>query len=128
MARVSQVSQTRRRFTPQFKLEAVRLMRERLAAGLTLERVSRELEIGPDLLRVWAQQVAAHPGARAEEIFPGPGARRARGRAAAAPAAPAAAAPETAAELRRLQREVEVLREERDFLKKAAAFFAKESR
>jgi transposase len=121
MARVSQVSQARRRFTPEFKLEAVRLMRERLAAGLTLERVSRELEIGPDLLRVWARQVAAHPGAQAEEIFPGPGARRAR-------RAVASAAGSSETELRRLQREVEVLREERDFLKKAAAFFAKESR
>jgi transposase len=119
------VSRTRRRFTPQFKLEAVRLMQERLAAGLTLERVSRELEIGPDLLRVWAQQVAAHPGASAEEIFPGPGARTAR--QDATPTARTAAAA-GAAELRRLQREVEVLREERDFLKKAAAFFAKESR
>ena len=115
---MARVSQSRRRFTPEFKLEAVRVMRERLTAGLTLERVSRELEIGPDLLRVWARQVAAHPGAGAEEIFPGPGARRA--------ATPAARSPET--ELRRLQREVEVLREERDFLKKAAAFFARESR
>lgn len=121
---MARVSQARRRFTPEFKLEAVRLMRERLAAGLTLERVSRELEIGPDLLRVWARQIAARDGASAEEIFPGPGARRAR-RARRA-AAPAAGSSET--ELRRLQREVEVLREERDFLKKAAAFFAKESR
>jgi transposase len=118
------VSQARRRFTPEFKLEAVRLMRERLAAGLTLQRVSRELEIGPDLLRVWSQQVAAHPDASAEEIFPGPGTRRARTARRDAP--PTASAPE--AEVRRLQREVEVLREERDFLKKAAAFFAKESR
>jgi transposase len=115
------VSQPHRRFTAEFKLEAVRLMRERLAAGLTLERVSRELEIGPDLLRVWGRQVAAHPGASAEEIFPGPGPRRTR--SGAAPTADAAER-----ELRRLQREVEVLREERDFLKKAAAFFAKESR
>jgi len=124
---MARVSQARRRFAPEFKLEAVRLMRERLAAGLTLERVSRELEIGPDLLRVWARQVAAHAGASAEEIFPGPGARRAR-RAATptTPTTPLVSARET--ELRRLQREVEVLREERDFLKKAAAFFAKESR
>jgi transposase-like protein len=34
-----------RRHTPEFKVEAVRLMRERLAAGLTLQRVSEELEI-----------------------------------------------------------------------------------
>src|SRR5687768_7147998 len=122
---MARVSQARRRFAPEFKLEAVRLMRERLAAGLTLERVSRELEIGPDLLRVWARQVAAHAGASAEEIFPGPGARRARRARRATtpttPTTPLVSARET--ELRRLQREVEVLREERDFLKKAAAFF-----
>ena len=33
-----------------------------------------------------------------------------------------------AQELRRLRRELEITRQERDFLKKAAAFFAKESR
>ncbi|MFL5615053.1 MAG: transposase [Gemmatimonadaceae bacterium] len=41
-----------RRFTATFKMEAVRLMHERLATGLTLERVSKELDVDPDLLRV----------------------------------------------------------------------------
>jgi transposase len=116
-----------RRHTPEFKLEAVRLMRERLAAGVTLQRVSEELEIGPDLLRVWGKQVDAAPeGASAEEIFPGPGRRRRRGGSAK----PAAGGRPLSAEqeLARLQRENERLRQERDFLKKAAAFFAKESR
>ena len=116
-----------RRYTPEFKLEAVRLMRERIAAGVTLQRVSEELEIGPDLLRVWARHVdAASPDASADVIFPGHGRRRVRG---AAPPPPLAGRPLTAAdELQRLQRENERLRQERDFLKKAAAFFAKESR
>jgi transposase len=43
-------------------------------------------------------------------------------------AAPAAAPETEAQELRRLRRELELTRQERDFLKKAAAFFAKESR
>jgi transposase len=115
-----------RRYTPEFKLEAVRVMRERIAAGVTLQRVSEELEIGPDLLRVWGRQVDAAPSdASAEAIFPGHGRRRGRG----APKSTPAARPLTATdELARLQRENERLRQERDFLKKAAAFFAKESR
>jgi transposase len=115
-----------RRYAPEFKLEAVRLMRERIAAGVTLQRVSEELEINPDLLRVWGRQVhAAPPEASAEMIFPGHGRRRVRG----APKPSAAARPLTTTdEVARLQRENERLRQERDFLKKAAAFFAKESR
>lgn len=123
----------RRRHTPEFKVECVRVMRERLAGGLTLQRVSEELDIGPDLLRQWGKQVAGTlPGARPEEIFPGPG--RGRGGAAALAAAgpPGPEPPEPPespeAELRRLRRENERLRMEREFLKKAAAFFAKESR
>lgn len=118
----------RRRHTPEFKVEAVRLMRERLAAGVTLQRVSEELEIGPDLLRVWAKQVETAPeGASPEEIFPGHGRRRRAGAAAPKPAA--GSRPLSADdELARLKRENERLRQERDFLKKAAAFFAKESR
>ena len=117
----------RRRHTPEFKVEAVRLMRERLAAGVTLQRVSDELEIGPDLLRVWSKHVDAAPaGASATEIFPGQGGRRRQSaaRPAAAPSHPLS--PDE--ELARLRRENERLRQERDFLKKATAFFAKESR
>jgi transposase len=125
--------EARRRHTAEFRLEAVRLMRERLAAGVTLQRVSEELEIGPDLLRVWGKQVDAAPeGASAEEIFPGHGRRRvaavgADGVNGAKPERPSR--PLSAEqELAQLRRENERLRQERDFLKKAAAFFAKESR
>jgi len=117
----------RRRYTPAFKLEAVRLMQERLATGLTLERVSKELEVGPDQLRVWAKAVASAPnGAAAEEIFPGGGKRR--GYQPVRPATIPLPGESPAQELARLRRENERLRQERDFLKKAAAFFAKESR
>jgi transposase len=119
-----------RRHTPEFKVEAVRLMRERLTAGVTLQRVSEELELGPDMLRVWAKQVDAAPeGASPEEIFPGPGRRRARAAVPKLPAVSPLSRPLSAEEeLARLRRENERLRQERDFLKKATAFFAKESR
>jgi transposase len=104
-------------------------MHERLAAGLTLQRVSDELDVSPDALRVWAKRVRAAPeGASAEEIFPGHGRRRAY---EAAPVSEAVCPPAPMAadeEVRRLRSELERVRQERDFLKKAAAFFAKESR
>lgn len=101
----------RRAFSPEFKVEAVRLMRERRAAGVSLAQVGRELDVRPHLLRAWARQLDGRAGAAAREVFPGHG-----------------QLPSAEAEVRRLQRENAVLRQERDFLKKAAAFFAKESR
>lgn len=98
----------RRVFSPEFKAEAVRLMRERQTAGASLAQIGRELDIGPDQLRTWARQFdpAGEPGRRAA---PGGG--------------------ETLdQEVRRLRRENATLKQERDFAKKAAAFFAKESR
>jgi len=117
----------RQRYTPEFKFEAVRLLHERMAAGATLQRVSEELEVGPDLLRVWSKQVAAAPAhATAREIFPGHGKRRlTNGEPRGLPGTPSRSAEQ---ELARVQRELERVRQERDFLKKAAAFFAKESR
>jgi transposase len=121
----------KRRHTAAFKVEAVKLMQERLAAGVTLQRVSEELEIGPDLLRTWAKQIASAPAtASADEIFPGAGHRRRVPLIPATTVSPAGAAarPEPLEdEVRRLRRENERLRLERDFLKKATAFFAKES-
>jgi transposase len=102
-------------------------MRQRLATGLTLQRVSDELDLEPDLLRKWAKQVAsAAVGATPTEIFPGHGHRRRAAAAASGGGSLATRPPEE--ELRRLRRENDRLRMERDFLKKAAAFFAKESR
>ena len=93
----------KRFFTPEFKAEAVQLVRTRQAAGATLAAVSRELDVSADQLRLWErQQVAQGHVPRATES--------------------------EADELRRLRRENAVLRQEREFLKKATAFFAKESR
>jgi transposase len=95
----------RRAFSDEFKHQAVRRVRERTAIGVTLTQIGRELGVRPDLLRRWARLAKAQDTgvADGEEIV-------------------------TVAELRRLRRENETLRQERDFAKKAAAFFAKELR
>ena len=117
---------TGRRYTAAFRVEAVRLFHERRAAGLTLRRVSEELDVRADLLRQWAKQVAAAPNdATPEQIFPGSGNRRAYAEVLEPLPDPKPLTGEQ--ELARLRRENERLRQERDFLKKAAAFFAKES-
>jgi len=116
-----------RRHTAAFKWEAVQVLQRRVAAGVSMQRVADELEVDIGLLRKWAQTVASAPaGTPAREIFPGSGHVRAFRSAVAEPPTGPPEAPE--AELRRLRRENERLRQERDFLKKAAAFFAKESR
>jgi transposase len=117
-----------RRHTAAFKWEAVQMLHRRVAAGVSMQRVANELEVDIGLLRRWANAVASAPaGTPPDEIFPGSGHPRAfRATPGPVDATPPAEAPEV--ELRRLRRENERLRQERDFLKKAAAFFAKESR
>ena len=98
----------RRGFTTEFKAEAVRLLVERRAAGVTVAQVGRELDVGPDQLRAWAKLQQAANGAGA---------------------AGAAVAGETLEqENRRLRRQVATLQQEQAFVKKVAAYFAKESR
>lgn len=90
----------RRVFSLEFKIEAVRLMRERKALGVPLTQIGRELHVRPDLLRAWARQLDLGPGAAGRAVFPGNG-----------------QVPSAEAEVRRLERENAVLRQERDFLK-----------
>jgi transposase len=94
----------RRRHGREFKLEAVRLVRDR---GVTVGQAARDLDIHPNLLRSWMKAFEADP----QEAFPGQGRMK----------------PEQA-EIERLRREVQKLKAERDILKKAAAYFAKESK
>ena len=93
----------RRKFTREFKLEAVRLIKER---GVSYAQVSQDLSIHESQLRNWVKAFADDP----QYAFPGPGQMK----------------PEQA-EIARLKREVTKLKAERDILKKAAAYFAKES-
>ena len=96
-------TKTRRQYTEEFKTEAVRLVQD---SARPVAQVARDLGIADHLLYRWRaeQQQAEHQGhtrqsLRAEQD-----------------------------ELARLRRENATLKQERDFLTRAAAFFAKESR
>lgn len=93
----------RRRFSREFKLEAVRLVRER---GVSVAQAARDLDVHENQLRKWVREFASDP----VQAFPGQGQMK----------------PEQL-EIERLRREVARLKAERDILKKAAAFFARES-
>lgn len=91
----------RRAFTDEFKAEAVAVVR---GSGKSIGRIAQELDLTETALRDWVRQAE----------------RRTAG-------APPVSETERG-ELTRLREEVRVLRMERDFLKTAAAFFAKESK
>jgi len=92
----------RKNFSREFKLEAVNLVRER---GVSIAQAARDLEINHNMLRRWVKEFGADPA----HAFPGLGQMK----------------PEQL-EIDRLRKEVAKLRAERDILKKAAAYFAKE--
>ena len=92
----------RRTFTPQFKKDAVALLKE----GRSASDVARSLGIARSLLQRWKEQLDRK---RSPEVFPAPG-------------HPTSDAQEIA-ELRKKLRRVT---EERDILKKALAFFAED--
>lgn len=91
----------RRSFSREFKLEAVRLVTE---GGLSLAQASRDLGVQESVLGRWKKQLAEDP----EEAFPGKGHLKSQDE-----------------ELRRLRRENEILRQERDILKKAVGIFSR---
>jgi transposase len=94
----------RRSFTTEFKHEAVKLVRER---GMTVSQAAKDLGLHVNVLRAWVRD-AKTSGAAA---FPGRGKQR----------------PDDA-EVSRLRRELAKTQAERDILKKAIAYFAKEPR
>ena len=98
----------RRQFTPEFKLEAVRMAND---SGRPISQVARELGIRADMLRSWRRQAESRAGVAPGDVFPGNGKLTSQEE-----------------EIRRLRREVEVLKQERDILKKATAFFARDVR
>jgi transposase len=108
MAKRPAGKETRKQYTVDFKLEAVRLV---LAGGRPVSAVAKELGVRPDMLRQWKRQAEGRAGREATDIFPGHG-----------------KLPSADDEVRRLRRENAQLREERDILGKATAFFAKNAR
>jgi transposase len=86
-------------YPPEFKREAVQLYR---SSGESISKVAEELGVSTESLRRWVKQHEIDKGERAGLTT------------------------EEREELRRLRRENKTLKQERDFLKKAAVFFAKE--
>ncbi len=89
-------------YPPEFRAEAVRLAR---GSEKSLPALAADLGVSSEALRSWLRQADADAGQ-------GP---------------PGALTTDEREELRRLRRENHVLRQEREILKKAAAFFAKET-
>ena len=93
---------TRRKYTQEFKEEAVKLITNQ---GYSFAEAGRNLGVNPNQLSRWKREIESDTGS---ELSP-------------------ANAVSVQAELKRLRKENKRLRMEREILKKAAVFFAKES-
>ena len=98
------MTKTRRTYTREFKLEAVRL---RQTSGKSAAQIERELGIGGGCLSRWKREFAEE----GENAFPGHG----------------RLTPDQE-HIRQLERENKILRQERDILKKAVAIFSHPSK
>lgn len=94
------MGETRRKYTKEFKIDAVRLLEQGIKSGSEIER---DLGIGKGQIYRWRAQLNATDGTRA---FPGNGNPRDE-------------------ELARLRRELKQVTEERDILRKAVAIFSR---
>jgi transposase len=94
----------RKSYSREFKMEAVRLITEK---GYSIAEASRNLGIEYSVLRRWKKQLANDP----ENAFPGKGKQKAADE-----------------QMKQLQRELERVKEERDILKKALAYFAEDQK
>src|SRR5215468_544969 len=104
------MGQERRRFTDEFKQEAIALL---VSSGRPLSQIASELSISPSMLRNWRN---------------GSGRRDAGSVLLPIPASAPHSVPDPTAEISRLRRENDRLRMERDILKKAVAIFSEPPR
>lgn len=88
-------------YPQEFKVEAVRLFRE---SGKSLREMAEDLGVSTNSLREWTKKFDIENGARTGLVA------------------------DERAELKKLRRENRILREEREILKKAAVFFAEETK
>jgi transposase len=99
------MTEKRRSYSQEFKLETLRLLE---TSGKPARVLERELGIGDGCLGRWKQKFAAE----GEKAFPGPG----------------RPGPDQQDEVARLRRELEIALQERDILKKAIAIFSHPSK
>lgn len=92
----------RRKYSQEYKHEAVQLVRQ---SDIPLAQVAKNLGINPNILRRWGTEISQ----AGKNAFSGNGTPR-------------------DLELARLKRELQQVKQERDFLKEAAAYFAKTSK
>jgi transposase len=98
------MTKTRRTYTDEFKREAIRLLE---SSGKSARQLERELGIGKTCLSRWKRELEE----KGKQAFPGQG-----------------HVPLEREQVQELERQVEILRQERDILKKAVAIFARPSR
>ena len=101
MKKMAKKRRARRSFTPEFKADAVKLV----TSGKTTSKVAQDLDLTETALREWVKRAEADAGTGSADVL----------------------TTEERQELSRLRRENKQLRVEREILKAAATFFAKES-
>lgn len=91
-------------YTREFKLEAVQLVK---SSGKPMSQIARELGVSDSALYHWSKQLAEE----GEQAFPGSGHQSAQEE-----------------EIRRLKRELDITRQERDILKKVVSIYSRDAR
>ena len=103
-AKESKIEKQQKTYTREFKVEAVQLVK---SSDKPMSQIARELGVSDSALYQWCKHLAD----QGEQAFPGSGHQTAQEE-----------------EIRRLKRELEVARQERDILKKVVGIYSRESR